>query len=267
MSLPKTSPQEFCTAFIVRELKDFKEKRIWTSALPIMQRMIDRSDELKQVFDELVAAFGYSDKFEGVPPSNTYIWLTLEHIWLSSQYAKEGIIEARQHLKKLNILGDEIVELSWQLASALREHAELYEKSEFIGKEFRSLIDTIQDAGSNNYHFKFEVSDELRILDGQYDERYWPSCADIVEQIGNYQSEMKELTHMSLPLNVIDGRASDIKDFVLGFDSKFTQLNGLPSEFSFSNNAMAEIINVVLDLPVEQLVSADAIRLVRNRYK
>ncbi len=54
-----------------------------------MERMIERADELKLSFKELVDAFGYSDKFEGYPPNNAYVWLTLEHIWLSFKFSKE----------------------------------------------------------------------------------------------------------------------------------------------------------------------------------
>lgn len=267
MSLPKTSPQEFCTAFIARELKDCQEKKIWMSSWPIMQRMLDRSDELQQVFDELISKFDYSDKCEGITPSNAYIWLILEHIWRSSQYAKEDVTKARQDLKRLNSLREDIEEQTWRLAATMRECSDLYEKSGFIGRDFRSLVDTIQDAGNHNYLFKSEVSDELDLLDRQYEGKYWPSCIDLVEQIAIDHSQTEELSHMSFPPHVIEGRASDIKDFVLGFDDRFKQINGLPTGFSFSHAAMAEIMNIVLDCPVEQLVTPEAVKLVRHRYK
>ncbi len=76
MTLPKDSPMNFCKAFIQRELDDNKEKRIWMSYWPVMESMIKRADELKLPFEELVNAFGYLDKFEGIPPENSYIWLT-----------------------------------------------------------------------------------------------------------------------------------------------------------------------------------------------
>ena len=61
-----------------------------------MERMIERADELKLPFQELVDAFGYADKFEGYPPNNAYIWLTLEHIWCSFDYRKEDVVDARE---------------------------------------------------------------------------------------------------------------------------------------------------------------------------
>jgi len=100
----------------------------------------------------------------------------------------------------------------------------------------------------------------------QYDLKYWPSRADLIETIADFESLQPEPTHMDIPDNVLDGRASDIKDFVLAFDNKFDDMNGLPTGFRFSNNAVAEIINVILNLSAERLTSGDAVRIVRNRY-
>ena len=60
---------------------------------------------------------------------------------------------------------------------------------------------------------------------------------------------------------------SDIKDFVLSFDGHFDEQNDLKTGFRFSNNAVADIINVVLDLPVDKLATGDAVRTVRKRFK
>jgi hypothetical protein len=76
-----------------------------------------------------------------------------------------------------------------------------------------------------------------------------------------------EPTHSEYPEAVLKGRSSDIKDFVIAFDAAFDEQNGLPTGFRFSNNAMADIINVILDLPLEKLTTGEAIRVVRNRQR
>ncbi|WP_185066972.1 hypothetical protein [Vibrio ponticus] len=65
---------------------------------------------------------------------------------------------------------------------------------------------------------------------------------------------------------VLDGRAPGHKDFVLAFDAQFDRPNQLPVGFRFSNQAMADIINVVLDFPEDKLILGDTIRTIRNRY-
>lgn len=69
MTLPKNCPTNFCKSFIQRELDSYKgDNPIWMTYWPVMESMIKRADELKLPFEELINAFGYSDKFEGIPP-------------------------------------------------------------------------------------------------------------------------------------------------------------------------------------------------------
>ena len=72
MTLPKSTPTEFCKAFIQRELESYQgDQPIWMSYWPILERMIERTEELKRPFSELIDRFGYADKFEGYPPENS----------------------------------------------------------------------------------------------------------------------------------------------------------------------------------------------------
>ncbi|MCD9504754.1 hypothetical protein GLP37_21565 [Photobacterium phosphoreum] len=261
MMLPKTTPTAFCQAFIERELESNKSKPIWMSYWPVMERMIDRADELSIVFDELIGKFGYSDKYE-----NLYVWLTLEHIWMSSRFCKSGAIQARVAFKELNELQKTIVDLSERLAIALKRQDELYESSGFIQPDYQTVIDMIEDGSQNNHEYQWEVSEKLKALGGEYDLKYWPTRSDIVESIAFFEEIQPPPKHIEISENTLKGRTSDIKDFVLSFDKKFNDSNDLPCGFRFSNNALADIINVVLDLPVDKLTTGDAIRIIRYRY-
>lgn len=107
----------------------------------------------------------------------------------------------------------------------------------------------------------------MKQLTGQFDLKYWPGRADIVQAIAEFEEVQPEPSHCEYPDNVINGRESDIKDLVLAFDSRSDdEANDLPADFRFTNNAMADIANVVLDLPVDKLVSGEAVRVVRNRF-
>lgn len=268
MTLPTENPTVFCTAFIQRELDSYKsDGPIWMTYWPVMERMIERADELKLPFQELVDAFGYSDKFEGYPPSNAYIWLTLEHIWCSFDYRKEDVIDAREDLKELRALKEEIVELASNLADKLQRQSELYEVSGFSRPQYQFIEDLIEQACEGNYLYERHVSKRLKYLMSQYDLKYWPSRADLVSAIAGFEDLQPDPIHIQYPEHVINGRESDIKDFVLSFDAHFDQTNGLKTGFRFSHNAVADIINVVLDLPVDKLATGDAVRVVRNRFK
>ena len=265
--LPKDNPTHFCRAYIERELIDYQEHSIWMTYWPVMRRMIDRAHELKQPFTELVDKFGYSDKFEGVHPFNSYIWLVLEHIWMSIDFDKSDVGKLKNEYKELVTLQSEIVDTALKLASILRRQDELYETSGFLRSDSQSIGDLFEQACTDNYLHQTHVLPKLKALFGQYDLKYWPSRADLVQAIGFFEQLQPEPCHSEIPRDVIDGRSSTIKDFVLAFDKAFRNFNGLPKDFKFSNNAMADIMNVVLNLPIDQLVTGEAVRIVRNRYK
>lgn len=50
LTLPKDNPTHFCRAYIERELNDYQGSSIWMTYWPVMHRMIDRANELKQPF-------------------------------------------------------------------------------------------------------------------------------------------------------------------------------------------------------------------------
>jgi hypothetical protein len=266
MTLPKNNPLAFCKAFISRELEENKASNIWMTYWPVMERLIARAEELTIVFDEIVEKFGYSDRDEGYPPNNSYVWLILEHIWVSSDYCKADVVNARADLQELKKLQKEIVEQSSKLADSLRKQNEFYESSGFHRQDYQSVTDMIDLASESNGLHKSHLSPKLKALSTQYDLKYWPSRAGVIQAIADYEKKQPLPKHEQLPDTVIKGRASDIKDFVLAFDRKFDDMNGLPSGFKFTNKAMAEIINVVLDLQPDKLVTPDAIKTVRGRY-
>ncbi|OLQ93070.1 hypothetical protein BIY22_00840 [Vibrio panuliri] len=268
--LPTNSPTDFCVAFIERELEDNREKKIWMSRWPIMQRMIDQASNLERVFNELIHRFGYADKlaihYESERPNAEAVWLTLEHIWMSEDFAKEEFIQARTNRRELLKLQEDISELSCRLAGMLRRQSELYELSGFRRHDYQTAIDSLVQGGEHNYLFGAYVKNELESLAYQYDLKYWPSRADVVEAIGEFEELQPIPRHVEIPDAVLDGRASDHKDFVLAFDAQFDEINQLPIGFRFSNQAMADIINVVLDFPEDKLILGDTIRTIRNRY-
>jgi len=268
--LPTNSPTDFCVAFIERELEDSREKKILMSRWSLMQRMIDQASNLERVFNELIKRFGYADKlailYESERPNAEAVWLTLEHIWMSEDFAKEDFIQARINRRELLKIQEDISELSSRLADMLRRQSELYEYSGFRRYEFQTAVDSLVQGGEHNHLFGAYVKNELESLAYQYDLKYWPSRADVVEAIGEFEALQPIPQHVEIPDAVLDGRASDHKDFVLAFDAQFDELNQLPSGFRFSNQAMADIINVVLDSPEDKLILGDTIRTIRNRY-
>ena len=128
------------------------------------------------------------------------------------------------------------------------------------------FIDWVNRAAENHCEYQSRVKNDINLLTNRYDLKYWPSRAALVSAIARFEDMQPDPTHIQYPEHVINGRESDIKDFVLSFDKHFDEPNDLKTGFRFSNNAVADIINVVLDLPVDKLATGDAVRVVRNRF-
>ncbi|MCY9855275.1 hypothetical protein [Vibrio mediterranei] len=206
--LPTSSPTDFCVAYIERELEDNREKKIWMSRWPVMQRMIDQASNLERMFNELIHRFGYADKlailYESERPNAEAVWLTLEHIWMSEDFAKEEFIQARTNRRELLKLQENISELSCRLAGMLRRQSELYKLSGFRRHDYQTVIDSLVQGGEHNYLFEAYVKNELESLAYQYDLKYWPSRTDVVEAIGEFEELQPIPRHVEIPDVVLD---------------------------------------------------------------
>jgi len=266
-TIPTVSPTEFCAAIIKRELADNKENNLWMSYWGVMQRLIDRKNELSTAFQEMINAFGYQNSRNCINQEELYLLLTLEHIWFSYDHSPNEINTIREDHAELKSLHAQICKLSGQLAEALRKQDQIYEEKEFYRNEYLGLIDTIDLASESNSLYQFYIKPELKKLKGQFDLKYWPDCPDIVEAIGIHQSRQTLPSHSEYPDQVLNGRTTIFKDFVLTFDSGYRDNPCLPNDFKFSNKAMADIINVVFDLEPNVYATPEAVKNIRNRYK
>ena len=251
----------FCESFTRQELADLKQKKLWNSWHPVMERILARSDEMKPVYAEMCERLGYT-----IYEPSTALRLVLEAIWASGKlFDQETIARKRQIQKELARLHNDITEQAYRLSELMKRQTELLETEDFSPGVFLDCVGLISRAGKNNGRFTGWLQSELESLDYRYDGKYWPSPAQMVSAIGEFEASQPLPIQGYLPGEVLAGRASHIKDFVLGFDAELKQSHQIPRTFSFSNSAVATIANVVMDLPVESLATTDAVRVVRNR--
>jgi hypothetical protein len=194
--------------------------------------------------------------------------LALEAIWASGKLFNQDTIARKRHAQKeLTKLHEDIPALAFRLSAMLRRQQELFETEDFSPDEYLDCVGMISRAGKNNGHFTSWLQEELEVLDHKYDGKYWPSLSQMIDAIGEFEESLSLPSQGFLPDEVLAGRASHIKDFVLGFDADVKHVHQIPRSFSFSNSAVATIANVVMVLPVDSLATSDAVRVVRNRYR
>lgn len=194
MTLPKTSPTDFCKAFIQRELEDLKSVDIWRTCWPVMQRMIERADELSIVFKEIIDKYGYADKLESYCSNGSHVWLILEHVWTSSENIKGSVQEAKDNLKLFLETRERIKVLSVELSKALFELDENFESTGLSRDDFQSSHGVLLKAGEGNGRFRSYLLPKIKQLTCQFDLKYWPTRAELVQAIGDFETAQPDPT-------------------------------------------------------------------------
>lgn len=194
--------------------------------------------------------------------------MTLEAIWASGGlYNKDSIAHKREVQKELAQLHQDIPQLANKLCVALKRQRQLFEMEDFNPGEYANIVDLISLAGKYNGHYDGWIKEKLEGLTYQFDGKYWPKPEELIGAIGDFESSQSPPSQGYIPEDVMGGRTSHIKDFVLAFDSDLNECRQIPNSFSFSNAAIASIANVVLDLSENKLATSEAVRVIRNRRK
>lgn len=260
--LKKQAPLEICEEFTKKNLEDLKNKQIWMSWWPLMERMLKRSNELEPVYAELCKEFGN--------PSDTNIpfKLTLEAIWYSGKaFSPDTVVHKKAVHTELVKLHDEIPRLARKLAKALRRQQEIAEPEDFGLGEYLSFVDIMCAASEGNGHYNSFLKPELEMLEGIFDRKYWPNLDDFIDAVAQREETRPEPLSCTLPDFVIQGRINLYKNYVLSLDEDIENCYQIPNSFQLSNASMATIANVALDLPADNLISPDTVRLIRHRIK
>ncbi|MDT0581506.1 hypothetical protein [Brumicola blandensis] len=267
MTLPTTSPTAFCKAYIQRELESYQQDKIWMSSWPTMQLIIERAEELKKPFEELINKYGYLDK-KHHSQNRHHVFLILEHIWSSHEFAMDTIQELKDQSAKLDAVTKKIVTLCGELAKCYEIQTSLLNEAGYQRGSYQDALSALQDAGENIPLFGKYIAPELSKLAGRFDGKYWPSKIHLLKAFEAYEEDDGEFSHYYFPSKVLSSRTSVVKNFVACFDARFEDHSRqLPNDFRFSNAALADILNVVLDIEVDNLYSDEAIKNARRKIK
>lgn len=253
-------PVDFCEKFTRNILIDLKQDDAWNTWHPVMERLLNRTVEMKSVYEELCNHLGYS-----IENDNPGLRLSLEAILASGeQYNQDSISHKRQVKNELKELSELIPKLTQQLSLAITRQRELFNLEGFSSGIQYGIVEAIALAGKGNGHYQFWLHDELKLLARKYERKYWPKPEEVIAALGEIESSRPPAAHGFLSKAVLEGRSAKIKDFVLALDDDITGTDQIPETFSFSNSSMATIVNIVLDLE-DNVITADNIRVIRNR--
>ena len=249
-----------CEEILRKERAYNVEHKIWPSVNRLIDRMLERRAELNAVYEEV---------WNKLEPAGVERFLSIIHdvgaIWDPCYLS-----DARDARRRQGELRLEISELANRLAARLRERTELSEYSGFRANGAYHVVDLIERASDSNGHFRMYLREPLSALRRDFDLKYWPSVADVVDAIANDALEVDISPADAITeAGTRSPRRSKADSFraLLGAldEDRSSPLSPIGSDFRLSDEGAATLLNVMLDLEQEKQVDGPYIKRLRQR--
>ena len=236
------------------------EHKIWPSVNRLIDRMLERGAELNEMYEELVTR---------LEPKAVEWFLSIIHD-VGAVWHPGYLSTARQAHRRQDDLRSEISELANKLAARLRERTELSESSGFHTNGLYHIVDVIDRASESNAHFRLYLQEPLSELRHQYDLKYWPSVAEVVNamaadarDVDIYPSDAITEAGTRSPK---ESKADSFRALQGALEEYRLSIHCLIGEdFRLSDESWATILNVMLDLDPDEQVDGPYIKRLRQR--
>lgn len=258
------SPADYCEKLLMQMHNYNMTRKIMPAENEVIIRLRARHLEMQTAYEEI-----YNRLVNN--PSAVEIFLDLV-VRAAASWTPEKISEIREKRKELISINNQIADLARDFARLLKRRSELENESGFVSDTNGNVCRLIEEASHNNGHYQFYLKKELASLRGQYDWRYWPSLADLMNQIALEAIHAKVEPINSVVEAATESRISSKSDSLRAFlamveDNCEEQSGRLPDGFRLSDQSMADIMNCVLDLPPDEMVNSDYVKGFRQRQR
>lgn len=255
-----TSSAQACLDWLKKDLEYNQEKNIWGSLTPLYERAIERSGELNDFFEDVHHQLDERQKrliLEILVDAN-FFWHPNQAAQIRSDY--QTFIESNQ----------DIFDAARTLASLLEERMEFSEGSRWYSHVDTDLPDILDASSQHHSRFNSFLRESFNSL-LSFDSRYWPTTVDFIEELRNrfFDAEV-ETSEAPLHLLVNQRRASDLDILILFFSdlqTRKTGIDGLPKSFKLRDSSVASAINIGLNLPPEDLFTAEKVKVGRQNLR
>lgn len=256
--------RETCEDILRESIRYNTENEILPSECAVAKHLLARGEELAEAYDEL------HEKLHRRPHALQQFLGML----LSAQafWSPDKIAEARSERAALEEVNAKIERQARALAELLDERTQLHNSSAFSSDTLYHIRDVIDLANEDNGYYRTFLREPLMALCGQYDLKYWPELSRCLLVIANDAANAKPEATDPLTDAATSSNRPSISDSVMAFlayieDCRGEYDGGLPRKFQVSDKNMATLMNVLLDLPVERLLTAEYIKGRRQKAR
>lgn len=245
--------QNLAEKLLSTELKHLTDDGVWPSNCIVIKRLLDDTNEMRKVWEELWKKTGSQQEFKRV--------LDL----IVDVAAGWGPIQQKEHrsaLKRFSDLNAEINSAAQKLSDLLKKQRELAETQSIAGRVDRNLMDFIAcwaggkhlfvEENDRACRFKNFVWPELaRIRKDYWSSSYWPSIIDLISTIGsdnlNNDQESTDELHLAALASREGSKLDFLRALLTALDEDREQ-GCIPDKFSFTSNSLAKIVNCAFGL-------------------
>lgn len=256
--------REICEDILRDNIRYNIENDILPSENAVANHLLTRGHDLVEAYEEL------HEKLRRRPHALHQFMGML----LSSQahWSPEKIARARSERDALVEINSKIERQARMLAALLDQRTELHNTSGFSSRTLYHIRDVIDQANADNGYYKTFLREPLLNLCGQYDLKYWPDLSRCLLAIADDAANAElEATDPLTGAATASNRPST-SDSVMAFLAYIEECRGdcdgdLPRDFQVSDKNMANLMNVLLDLPVEKLLTTEYIKGRRQKAR
>jgi hypothetical protein len=252
-----------CEDFLQDTIRNNTQRGIAPSETAVAQRMLARGEELRRFYEEIY-------------PRLNHDGITWKHaldcaLYVGRFWTPEDIADRRAGRKELGILNEAIAHQADALADLLDRRNELYEQSGFGAETHYAIYEVIDEASERNGHYQGWVKEPLQLLGGRFDLKYWPSLSECIRVIGRDAARADIVADDDLTEAATQSkrpsRADSLRALLAAIEMRRGEYAGaIPHSFEFSNAALADLINVLFELPADDLVNDDYVKTQRHRF-
>lgn len=250
---------------VLRKPREYNvERKILPSENVVIDRLLSRGTELRNVYSELYDKLG---------PYSPALEVFLGAVVSAAAFRNpERLKIARGQKTRLQLINEEIAIRSAELVELLDEQSKLENSTSFGSDTHYHIVNVIVEAASDNSYFQLYVKDELELLSAQTALKYWPTLSDFMNVITNDAFVAEVETRDQIPEASIASKRSSFADFIRALlsavDENSKQNCGmLPLNFKIGDESLASLTNCALDLTPEKIVDGAYVKRLRQRNR
>lgn len=267
----RMTPNERIEAFLRTERADLIEQRIWPSNVVVIDNMLSNSSSLADAYTCILAQ---------ARPGTFGEWSVTQEAWqrilhtivdTAAGWSPARVGESREAVRRVAELSDEIAKKARELAALLRVREAHREKHSITGPDDYHPLDVLDlaaDRSNQAYLYRVWVAPRLSPIAADFDLKYWPRTADFLDALAELQAAPTEPYDALSRASMSTRQGGSPLEFVRALDEALANLEKYEGiRVELSHRAIAEISNAALALPVDELVTREAVKAARARQR